>query len=303
LVHRIQSAAKQAGVSTQLLRAWERRYGLVEPQRTGSRYRLYSDDDVAILKGAKAMVDDGLRIAEVARMPRDELRRAAHNDGPNESAASAVAATGFLDSALDAVAALDAEALERILFRATGMGALPAREMCERVLLPLLREIGKRWEGKRLSIAAEHFGSSIVRARLQAILASEARRRPQASKVVCACPDGEMHEGGLLAFAVHAAGAGLEVIYLGANTPIDEVLATAEACLARTVALSLTQTLRKSQRNNLVSRLSAWKAGGADRRVLLGGAAAEREQDRLRQAGFVVSAQATNLPFALEGAD
>lgn len=302
-VHRIQSAAKQAGVSTQLLRAWERRYRLVEPQRTGSRYRLYSDDDVAVLKGAKAMVDDGLRIAEVARMSRDELRRAAQGAGPSEPVESALASSGFLDSALDAVAALDAQALERILFQASGMGALSAREMCERVLLPLLREIGKRWEEKRLSIAAEHFGSAIVRSRLQAILASEARRRPHASKVVCACPDGEMHEGGLLAFAIHAAGAGLEVIYLGANTPIDEIVATAEVCLARTVALSMTRQLGKAQRNTLVSRLSAWKSGGAERRVLLGGAAAEREQERFRQAGLVVSAQATNIPFVLEGSE
>jgi len=265
----------------------------VEPQRTDSRYRLYTDDDVAILRGAKALVTDGLRIAEVARMPREELRRAAMSTPPSEAGEGAGASPGFLDSALEAVAALDGQTLERILFRATGMGTLPAREMCERVLLPILREIGKRWEEKRLSIAAEHFGSAIVRARLLALLASEARHRPNAHKVVCACPDGEMHEGGLLAFAVHAAGSGLEVIYLGANTPLDEVLATAEATGARTVALSLTRPLRKPQVGKLVARLSAWKAGGGERRVLLGGTAVEREQERFRQAGLLALAQAT----------
>jgi DNA-binding transcriptional MerR regulator len=294
-VYRIQSAAKQAGVSTQLLRAWERRYGLVEPQRTDSRYRLYTEDDVAILRGAKAMVDDGLRIAEVARMPREELRRAAMAAPRSEATEGAGASLGFLDSAMEAVAALDAQALERTLFRATGMGTLPAREMCERVLLPLLREIGKRWEEKRLSIAAEHFGSAIVRARLLALLASEARHRSEAHKVVCACPEGEMHEGGLLAFAVHAAGLGLEVLYLGANTPIDEILATAEVTGAGTVALSLTRPVRKAQLGKLVSRLSAWKTGGGKRRVLLGGTAVERQQERFRQAGLIVSAQATGM--------
>jgi methanogenic corrinoid protein MtbC1 len=241
------------------------------------------------------MVDDGLRIAEVARMPREELRRAAMRTPRSESGEAARALPGFLDSALEAVAGLDVQALERILFRATGMGTLPAREMCERVLLPLLREIGKRWEEKRLSIAAEHFGSSIVRARLLALLASEARHRLNAHKVVCACPEGEMHEGGLLAFSVHAAGSGFEVLYLGANTPIEEVLATAEATGARTVALSLTRPLRKPQLGKLVSRLSVWKVGGGERRVLLGGSAAEREQERFRQAGFFVLAQATGM--------
>lgn len=294
-MYRIQSAAKQAGVSTQLLRAWERRYGLVEPQRTGSRYRLYSEDDVAVLRGAKALVDDGLRIAEVARMPREELRRAAMSTPRNEAAEGVGAFPGFLDTALEAVVALDAQALERILFRAGGMGTLPARELCERVLLPLLREIGKRWEEKRLSVAAEHFGSAIVRARLQALAVSEARHRPTAQKVVCACPDGEMHEGGLLAFAVHAASSGLEVLYLGADTPIEEILATAEATGARTIALSLTRPLRKPLLGKLVSRLSAWKSGRGERRVLLGGTAAERGQERFRQAGFLVLAQATGM--------
>lgn len=302
-MHRIQSAAKQAGVSTQLLRAWERRYALVAPQRTDARYRVYSDDDVAILRGAKSLVDDGMRIAEVARMPREELRRAALRVPRREGAEALLALPGFLESALDAVARLDGEALERILHRATGMGALPAREACERVLLPLLREIGKRWEDNRLSVAAEHFGSAIVRGRLQALLASEARRRPNAHKVVCACPEGELHEGGLLAFAVHAAGSGLDVIYLGANTPTDEILATAEATGARTVALSLTRRMTKALRSKLVSRLSAWKACGPERRAILGGSAAEREQDLFRQAGLFVSAYATSIPFALENSE
>ena len=241
------------------------------------------------------MVDDGLRIAEVARLPREELRQAAVSTPRSEVGEVKGTSPGLLDSALEAVAALDAQAVERILFRATGMGTLPAREMCERVLLPLLREIGKRWEEKRLSIAAEHFGSAIVRARLLALLASEARHRLNANKVVCACPEGEMHEGGLLAFAVHAAGSGLEVIYLGANTPSDDILATAEATGARAVALSLTRPLRKPQLGKLISRLSAWKVAGGERRVLLGGSAAEREQEHLRQAGFLVLAQATGM--------
>jgi methanogenic corrinoid protein MtbC1 len=254
---------------------------------------------VAILRGAKALVDDGMRIAEVARMPHEELRRAAMSMPPHEVVERGGSSPELLDSALEAVTALDVQALERILFRASGMGTLPASEMCERVLLPVLREIGKRWEEKRLSVAAEHFGSAIVRARLLALLASEARHRLGAQKVICACPEGELHEGGLLAFAVHAAGSGLEVLYLGANTPVDEILATAEATGARIVALSLTRPLRKPQLGKLVSRLSAWKAGGGERRVFLGGSAAEREQERLRQAGLLVLAQATGVALTL----
>lgn len=296
-MHRIQSAAKQAGVSPQLLRAWERRYGLVEPKRTNSRYRVYSDDDVEILKGAKTLVDDGIRIAEIARLPRDQIRQAAMRLSKGAPDAGSLPSQALLESAIDAIAALDGEKVEKLLFRMSGMGALPAREICERVLLPLLREIGDRWEKKRLSVAAEHFGSAIVRGRLQSLLSSESRRRYNATKVVCACPEGELHEGGLLAFAVHAAGAGFEVIYLGAGTPVDEILSTAEAVQARAVALSITRPLSRTLRTKLMSRLSSWKAAGRDRRVLLGGPGAAREQERFRTAGLLVSEQATDVPL------
>ena len=76
-MYRIHVAARCAGISTQLVRAWERRYRLLTPKRTEAGYRVYSDDDVALLRGAKALVDQGRSISEVARLARDELRRAA----------------------------------------------------------------------------------------------------------------------------------------------------------------------------------------------------------------------------------
>jgi MerR family transcriptional regulator, light-induced transcriptional regulator len=302
-VYRIQAVAQRAGITTQLVRAWERRYGLVKPQRTDAKYRVYSDDDVAILKGAKLLVDEGLRIAEVARLPRERLRRASLRLSGGEASTDMPTPSSFLELALDAIAALDGETIEKLLFRASGMGVRPAGEICEKVLLPLLRAIGDRWEKKRLSVAAEHFGSAIVRARLQGLLASEVRRIPNARKVVCACPEGELHEGGLLAFAVHAAGAGLDIIYLGANTPIEETLATAEATQARAIALSITRPLAKSLRTKMISRLAAWKDGGMDRRVLLGGYGAERERERFREAGLIIVEQATNVALPWGNSD
>lgn len=302
-VYRIQAVAQKTGITTQLVRAWERRYGLVTPQRTDAKYRVYSDDDVTILKGAKVLVDEGLRIAEVARLPREQLRRASFRLPGGDAGTNMPMPSSFLESALDAVAVLDGETLERLLFRASGMGARPAREICEQVLLPLLRAIGDRWEKKRLSVAAEHFGSAIVRARLQSLLDSENRRRPNAPKVVCACPEGELHEGGLLAFAVHAAGSGLDVIYLGANTPIEETLATAETTQARAIALSITRPLAKSLRTQMLSRLSAWKDSGRDRQVLLGGYGAQRERQRLLAAGLIIVEQATSVALPWGNSD
>jgi methanogenic corrinoid protein MtbC1 len=88
---------------------------------------------------------------------------------------------------------------------------------------------------------------------MRTLLTSETRHWTDAKKVVCACPEGELHEGGLMAFAVHAVASGLEVVYLGPNTPIQETLVTAEAVQARVVARSLTRPLGKPQRTKLLS--------------------------------------------------
>src|SRR5512147_1293992 len=99
-VYRINVAARSAGVSSQLLRAWERRYRLTAPTRTASGYRLYSDDDVAVLRGAKALVDQGRSISDVARLPREQLRAAAERWPLPQSLARPGVADDFLAAAM-----------------------------------------------------------------------------------------------------------------------------------------------------------------------------------------------------------
>lgn len=270
-MYRIQVAAEKAGVSTQLVRAWERRYGLLAPDRTESGYRLYSDDDVAILRGAKVLVDEGRSISEVARLSHDELRRAAARrptsklELPTES---------WQQAALAAVATFDAATLERLILNATGMGALPSADICDHILLPLLVAIGDRWEQGTLEVAAEHFGSAIVRRHLHGLLETEARRNSGGPVVVCACPEGDLHEGGLLAFAIHAATSGWAIVYLGPNTPTADIIAAADRTRATAIALSVTSPRPATERKRLMDRLSAWKRKGGKRSVWLGGRAA-----------------------------
>jgi MerR family transcriptional regulator, light-induced transcriptional regulator len=288
LVYRIHVAAASAGISAQLLRAWERRYGLVSPRRSDGGYRLYSDEDVAMLRGTKVLVDEGRSISEVAKLSREELRAAAARAAAPRPVMAAIAPGAFLDAAISAIAAFDADQLERLLLRAGGMGTLSSMETCETVLMPLLTEIGERWQKGELDVAAEHFGTAVLRRHLHTMVQTEARRNLGAPAVVCASPEGDLHEGGLLAFALRAAVLGWGIVYLGPHTPLREVVATADRTGAQAIALSLTISAARAGRRALIDTLSRWRQARPGRAVWLGGKGAVDHRQELERAGLQV---------------
>jgi len=295
-VYRIHVAAEQAGVSTQLVRAWERRYGLLEPTRTQSGYRLYSDEDVAVLRGAKTLVDQGRSISEVARLSRAELKRIGSAGRATRSLPPTPSSETFLDLGLKAIADLDGARLESLLLHASGMGAMSSVEVCDRLLMPLLTEIGDRWEKGELDIAAEHFGSGIVRRHLELLVQDESKRNAGAPIVVCACQEGDLHEGGLLAFALHAAVAGWAILYLGANTPVDDLVMAANRSEATAVAVASSQPQSRSGRRQLIEQIASWKGKLPGRAAWAGGRAAMAHAAEFTAAGIQVLADPRELP-------
>ena len=286
IVYRIHVAAKSAGISPQLLRAWERRYELLTPRRSDGGYRLYSDDDVALLRGAKALVDAGRSISEVAKLPREQLRAAAGRAAAPPQGVATTMPGSFVDAAIAAISAFDAEQLERLLLRAGGMGTLSSAENLETVLIPLLAEIGERWQQGTLGVAAEHFGTAILRRHMQALVQSEARRNAGAPAIVCAGLEGDLHEGGLLAFALRAAVLGWGIVYLGPNTPLHEVVATANRTGALAVGLSQTISGTRASRRAHIDTLARWRQGQPGRTVWLGGRGAVSHRPEFERAGL-----------------
>jgi MerR family transcriptional regulator, light-induced transcriptional regulator len=294
-VYRIRHAAKLAGINPTLLRAWERRYRLVEPARTSSGYRVYSSDDIEVLRAAARLVAAGHSISEVARLPREQLtRRPAADDGgaslalpawagevsgagegvstgPRSVAADDLAAP--LAEALAAVAAFDRDRFEAALFPLSASAGLGPVGFCERALLPLLQAIGDAWERGDLSVAAEHFGSALCRAKILQYLEFLARGAG-GPRVVCACLENELHEGGLMAFAVHAAAAHWQVIYLGPHTPLAQALNTARAIQATMLAISLTASRRAAEVEGFVRQIEEGRKLHPGLRVVMGGRAA-----------------------------
>lgn len=233
--HPIGVVTRRTGLSTHVLRAWERRHGLVQPRRGESGRRLYTDGEVERLTLVHAAVRAGRPVAQVAALALEELRRLAREDQAR-SAADDGRPRELREQAWEAVAALDPDRLGILLRRALLL--LGLQPFLETVLTPLLVETGERWHAGRLGIAQEHAASACV-AHLLESLVRELDVPGEAPRVVLATPAGERHGLGALMAAVVAAGQGWQVRWLGTDLPADQVAAAASLGSCRVVALSV----------------------------------------------------------------
>lgn len=209
---RIGEVARRTGVSPELLRAWERRYGLLKPERGDAGYRLYSADDVSRVARMQELLRGGVAAAEAARL--------ASSDDAAPAAAPLEADVERLAAALrrfDDAAAHDA--FDRLL---ADFGLLV---VLERAVLPLLRELGERWERGDASVAEEHFASNLIRGRLLGL--ARGWDRGGGPRAVLACAPGERHDLGLIAFGLALRAHGWRITFLGADTPADTLAAAA----------------------------------------------------------------------------
>ncbi len=211
--YRIKRVAHLTGINPSTLRAWERRYGLVAPDRTGSGYRLYSDEDVAMLSRIKTLVDEGLTIGEA-------ISRVRRGTEPLPADASGPSMRDLRLRLLEALMSFDRRGAVEAYQEVQG---LPPERRVEELLLPVLRHVGDLWESNECGVGQEHFATAFVRGKLADIiedLDTGAARGPEA---VCGGVPGELHECGLLAAAIHLATRGWRVVYLGANVPMDDL--------------------------------------------------------------------------------
>jgi MerR family transcriptional regulator, light-induced transcriptional regulator len=211
---RIGELSRRSGVSPELLRAWERRYGLLHPTRSAGGLRLYSDEDVARVRRMQEHLDAGLAAAEAAT-----LAAAPTADGP---ALDIEAARIELADALDA---FDEPRAHVVLDRLLAVATLET--VLVEVILRYLHELGERWARGEVTVAQEHFASAVLRGRLLGL----ARRWGLGAGPVAllACLPGEQHEFGLLAFGLLLRERGWRITYLGADTPLATVDRTAES--------------------------------------------------------------------------
>lgn len=284
--HSIGAVASRTGLSAHTIRAWEKRYGAVEPARTEGGHRVYSEAQVRRLRLLHDLTEHGHRIGSIAGMPTEEL--ASLLEATRRDLAAPRPGDGIgtqeeeerIRELMEAVRAMDAGRLDAA-FRRTALDR-SAHELIERVVSPLLRRVGEAWERGDVTPAQEHLASGVVSRTLGWVLESF-RADPAAPLAVAATPSGQRHALGALLAAATAAARGWRISYLGADLPGEEIAAAARKTGARAVMLSLVYPPADA---SLAGELRALRAGLPARTALLvGGQAAPGYADALEEAG------------------
>jgi methanogenic corrinoid protein MtbC1 len=288
-LHPIQVAARRSGLTADVIRAWERRYGAVRPTRTETNRRLYSDEDVERLLLLHKVTRAGRRIGDVATLSLEDLRSMVAAD--QEAWAQVGPAAGrpprgtdaalHLAACLEAVRELDAEALEAALRRAAVDLSVPV--LTEQVLVPLMQTIGDQWHQGSLRVAHEHMATALVRSFLGTLRNGQPEATEGCPEIIVATPAGQRHELGALMAAVAASSDGWRVTYLGADLPAEDIAAATARRAPRAVGLSV---VYPADDPRLAGELRRLREALGDRVTLLvGGASAEAYAETLRDIG------------------
>lgn len=222
-MYTIKHVAQQVGIGTATLRAWERRYGVVSPQRSGSGYRVYDERDVSVLRSMKQLVDQGWSTGlAAAHTLRETSQRVGADPGGVAAPAEGQAHPSDLGAGLiQAAATLETSELAAVLDQLFALNSFEI--VMSDHLFPALTELGDAWAAGRISTAGEHLASHAVMRRL-AICYEAAASGGYGPRIALGMAPGVRHEIGLLAFAVAARRRGMKTDYLGADLPIDDWL-------------------------------------------------------------------------------
>ncbi|HTE42196.1 MAG TPA: MerR family transcriptional regulator [Steroidobacteraceae bacterium] len=233
----IRTVSRLTGINSITLRAWERRYGLIRPVRTPTGHRVYRHEDIQLIRRILVLLDKGIAIGQVQRSLQSISVGDTH--GAEPVAIRQINAetqwTAYRARMVNAITEFDEERLEDI-YNET-LAVHPIETVTQSLLIPLLRELGRRWETAEGSVAEEHFFGMYLRNKLGARY-HHRTRRGYGPKILSACLPGEHHEVGVLLFALTAYEHGLRPILLGANMPLAELPAAAKRAQCKAIVLS-----------------------------------------------------------------
>jgi len=277
----VRLVALRTGLSPHVLRAWERRYGVVTPTRSEGGQRLYSELDIQRLSRLRRLSGRGHAISRIATLSLEQLTSldeetaAATPPAPAPAADGAGAPEGESSAREITLAVLRAihefapGELDTLLQRAVVTLGLPG--FLDQVAVPVLRAIGHGWTVRSVSVAQEHMATAVIR-RLLGWLLGVYQGGAGAPRIVMATPPGEVHELGALMVGVTAAAEGWSVTYLGPNLPVSELVAAARQTGARAVGLSI---VHQDDPGAALAVLEELRAGlPPDVSIMVGGAGA-----------------------------
>jgi DNA-binding transcriptional MerR regulator/methylmalonyl-CoA mutase cobalamin-binding subunit len=295
----IQTAAERSGLSPHVIRAWERRYRAIEPERSTGRQRQYSEAEIERLATLHRAVRCGYSIGKIAHLPTEKLSAllAESAAAPRALAKAAPADAGstFRAEALAATERFAAPGLETALRGA--LVELGHQGLLRLVVAPLAEEIGERWRTGALTAAHEHFFTASVKVFLSDLTRQFAAPL-DAPRVIVGTPAGQLHELGAIMAASTAANLGWRPVYLGPSLPAHEIAGAALRNDAAAVALSLVYPEDDPQIPHELTELARLLPAGV--RILVGGRAARGYFETLVRIGALFAASLEELGTQLD---
>jgi len=231
-MYSIKAVAQATGLTVETLRAWERRYGVVVPDRDASGRRVYRPEDVLRLRRLREATERGHPIGRLAGLSEERLAQLLDESPDRRTRATSNA---FVERILGAAQHFRFADCEQTLTLAIAM--LPPHQLVTDVLQPLLREVGDRWHRGELAVSQERLVSTTVRRHLGLMLDAYDRNARRPPILFCTLP-GERHELGLLTTAMLCASRGFKTHYLGPELPAEEIARFAREVDAAVIALS-----------------------------------------------------------------
>lgn len=226
----IRTVASLTGVNPVTLRAWERRYQLIKPQRTPKGHRLYTDTDIALIKQVLGLLDQGISISQakhlIGKPGKPVTETLDQSAGPWKS---------YQEDMLAAINEFDVQALDALYNDVLSL--YPVDIVSSRLVSPMLEELGSAWKDDAAGIAKEHFLTTFLRNKLGTRF-HHLNMKGTGPRLLAACLPGEYHEIGLLQFSLSAVSHGYRIVLLGANVPMDQLAIPAERARCSGIVLS-----------------------------------------------------------------
>lgn len=276
----VKAVAQRTGLTTHVIRVWEKRYGAVQPNRTGSNRRRYTQEEVDRLALLRAVTQAGHAISQIASLDERQLRDLAQSAPvpavPSEDAKET--AEVFITRAVEGVRTLDAAGLENALVDAAAH--FGTQGLLQKIVVPLAYRVGELWQSGEVTAAEEHFASSHLRSFLGS-LARPYVMDPGAPLLLTGTPSGQHHEMGAMIVGVAASSLGWRVANLSSSLPAAEIASAAIKGSARAVALSLVYPQDDPKLPDELRSLRKMLPGEID--LMVGGRAATAYGDVLRE--------------------
>jgi MerR family transcriptional regulator, light-induced transcriptional regulator len=284
----IKAAARRSGLSPHVIRVWERRYGAVEPERTGTNRRMYSEAEIERLSLMRHAIVAGHRISQIARLSAEQLKGLLGEMVVERTKGTITAdkdgdAAQLGEECLEAIRRMDPVWFEEVLTRS--LLVLGHQGLLQRVVGPLATRLGECWQAGELTAAHEHFASATLRV----FLAHSARPFAQGENAPClvvGTPVGQLHELGAVMISSAAVNAGWRVAYLGVSLPAAEIAGAARRKGARAVALSVVYPGDDPGLRDELVRMRQLLP--LETRMIVGGRAARSYAEALREVGALV---------------